>query len=197
MPQGEILLVVIGILLALQVNNWNEKRKELSFEMTLLQELDNALAGDSNLIAMFFEPRMDWKEAAVENFLTYVGEQRTMDEERFIQLYGDLKIDFSYRFNSGPYETIKSAGVDRITNDSLRSELTRIYGVSLPAFKFFIEVVYNNNQPLISQLEQEFIGVSVTKDDIGDWDLNYVSLVNDVLNNPSFLRVLAYERESC
>ena len=33
---GEILLVVIGILIALQVNNWNENRKQdVNFKVTL------------------------------------------------------------------------------------------------------------------------------------------------------------------
>ena len=40
---GEILLVVIGILIALQVNNWNEERKlnllEVSYYESLLQDL--------------------------------------------------------------------------------------------------------------------------------------------------------------
>ena len=31
---GEIILVVIGILIALQVNNWNEKRKDIKMEKT-------------------------------------------------------------------------------------------------------------------------------------------------------------------
>ena len=29
---GEVVLVMVGILLALQVNNWNEDRKETKFE---------------------------------------------------------------------------------------------------------------------------------------------------------------------
>ena len=33
---GEILLVMIGILLALQVNNWNEQRKAEEKELKLL-----------------------------------------------------------------------------------------------------------------------------------------------------------------
>lgn len=33
---GEIILVVIGILLALQVDNWNEERKTRTEEQTLL-----------------------------------------------------------------------------------------------------------------------------------------------------------------
>jgi hypothetical protein len=36
---GEILLVMIGILLALQVNNWNEYRKDRIKEQTVLQQL--------------------------------------------------------------------------------------------------------------------------------------------------------------
>ena len=36
---GEIVLVMIGILLALQVNNWNESRKETAQEKILLQQL--------------------------------------------------------------------------------------------------------------------------------------------------------------
>jgi hypothetical protein len=36
---GEIVLVVIGILIALQINNWNESRKERSKEQKILIEL--------------------------------------------------------------------------------------------------------------------------------------------------------------
>jgi len=36
---GEIVLVVIGILIALQINNWNEGRKERIIEQKTLHEL--------------------------------------------------------------------------------------------------------------------------------------------------------------
>ncbi|MGB5431159.1 DUF6090 family protein, partial [Eudoraea sp.] len=36
---GEIVLVMIGILLALQVNNWNEGRKLVEREITLLNNI--------------------------------------------------------------------------------------------------------------------------------------------------------------
>ena len=36
---GEIILVVIGILIALQINNWNEAKKDRSTEVKLLKEL--------------------------------------------------------------------------------------------------------------------------------------------------------------
>ena len=36
---GEIVLVVIGILIALQINNWNENRKEKQQEKAILYQL--------------------------------------------------------------------------------------------------------------------------------------------------------------
>ena len=40
---GEILLVVIGILIALQVDNWNEKRKLRAVQQELLEDLRDDL----------------------------------------------------------------------------------------------------------------------------------------------------------
>ena len=40
---GEIALVVIGILIALQINNWNEWRKDREEEEKLLYEISNNL----------------------------------------------------------------------------------------------------------------------------------------------------------
>ena len=43
---GEILLVMIGILLALQVNNWNEERKNNSIRKSYLENLKVDLKKD-------------------------------------------------------------------------------------------------------------------------------------------------------
>jgi hypothetical protein len=40
---GEIILVVIGILIALSINNWNENRKNSNEEIAILQSLDKNL----------------------------------------------------------------------------------------------------------------------------------------------------------
>ena len=43
---GEIALVVIGILIALQINNWNEARKNKIVEIEILKNLKNAFESD-------------------------------------------------------------------------------------------------------------------------------------------------------
>ena len=43
---GEIILVVVGILLALQIDNWNQNRKDLLEAEGLFQELEVSLQKD-------------------------------------------------------------------------------------------------------------------------------------------------------
>lgn len=49
---GEIILVVIGILIALQINNWNEKRKHKKAEMEFLSGIKNDLQEDKKYIQL-------------------------------------------------------------------------------------------------------------------------------------------------
>ena len=48
---GEIVLVVVGILIALQINTWNEERKNKSLEYLILTELKKNIDFDLKEIA--------------------------------------------------------------------------------------------------------------------------------------------------
>ena len=52
---GEILLVMIGILLALQVNTWNQKLSKARLETSYLKRLQNDLKKDSSRLNAHFE----------------------------------------------------------------------------------------------------------------------------------------------
>ena len=66
---GEILLVVIGILIALQVNNWNEKRKQDAEFKVTLEQIYNALKFDVD----DFKSQMETLDIAIStiDFLLY------------------------------------------------------------------------------------------------------------------------------
>ena len=51
---GEIILVVIGILIALQINNWNENRKAKTSEVVLVKQL----LEDAKTDSIFFNDRI-------------------------------------------------------------------------------------------------------------------------------------------
>lgn len=68
---GEIVLVVIGILIALQINNWNENRKDRIEETNILANLIEDLKAD---IHGYYES-IDWlksRQAHVDSVLMYL-----------------------------------------------------------------------------------------------------------------------------
>jgi hypothetical protein len=191
---GEIVLVVIGILIALQINNRNELRKIERFELSMLVELETALEGDSAIVVDFFEPRMDIKEAAIDSFFSAMLEDRSFSKDEFFSIYGNMNVEFEYRFNRGPYETIKSKGLDVITNDSLRTAITATYERILPAYKFFIDIAKDENIQLLQSLEREFTNREILTHN-RERHLHVVPSVNNLYQNQAFLQVLAIEQD--
>ncbi|MCK0180637.1 DUF6090 family protein, partial [Flavobacteriaceae bacterium S0862] len=62
---GEIVLVVIGILMALQINNWNENRKDETRRKLLLNNLKIDLEQDLRRLATiddFLEDRKNYSK---------------------------------------------------------------------------------------------------------------------------------------
>ena len=60
---GEIILVVIGILIALQINNANENRKKRQVELSYLERLAIDLRENENLWSEFHDLKQKQKEA--------------------------------------------------------------------------------------------------------------------------------------
>ncbi len=61
---GEIVLVVIGILIALQINNWNEERKERKQERKILNELLTSLEQNYNMMLSDSINRSKWNRSS-------------------------------------------------------------------------------------------------------------------------------------
>jgi hypothetical protein len=130
---GEILLIVIGILIALQVSNWNTNRTKKHKEIVLLKEIEKNLQFHlENEIIPAIKITKDKIEAyrlfkvAVKNYPNGITRD-SIDNLLFtwMQPY-DLEI------NVVPFENLKSVGVDLISNDNLRNEISHIYGYSIP-----------------------------------------------------------------
>jgi hypothetical protein len=134
---GEIILVVIGILIALQVNNLNEKRKANDFEVKILKEIRNNLQTDLKEIREDLTLMVEISKACldVKNHLATL--EKPTDSLSISSSI--LRVSPHFRpINSG-YELLQSRGVGLITNDSLRNAISYQYGMLYPYYKTYEE----------------------------------------------------------
>jgi hypothetical protein len=80
---GEIILVVIGILIALQINNWNENRKQNKTEKEFITSVKNDLKQDKAFIQLIIgqlEPRIEaYKTLNNELVNLYQNDRKSLD----------------------------------------------------------------------------------------------------------------------
>jgi hypothetical protein len=126
---GEILLVVIGILIALQVDSWNESRKEADLEKDLLMGLRNDLEDDIEQIeGRVNESHLDL-QLTIRRFDS-VSRQQKLDLKYLDSLFYNRCIRPRNTFfpQSGTYQSIINNGTSNIIrNDYLFKGIQRIY----------------------------------------------------------------------
>ncbi len=122
---GEIVLVVIGILIALQINNWNEDRKERITEQKILKELliDFEISKADLLNDLKHNKKYLKIAEQIKEHLHYKRQYTDSIDEMLMQASSITQ--FTPR-TSG-YENLKSVGLSIITNDSLRKEITNVF----------------------------------------------------------------------
>ncbi len=121
---GEIILVVIGILIALQLNNLNENRKNSAFEKEILIQIQENLKND---IKALTEVEMNFN-AAITSTNKILNEEVSQNIEDSIHVWLGAIIQFD-RFQplTNAYEVLKSNGFDKVSNKQLRFLLGRYY----------------------------------------------------------------------
>ena len=122
---GEIILVVIGILIALSLNNWKEARKETLQEVKILKQLSADLfdnQGEAESILSEVKTRL----RSSDSILLYINEKRKLNDSLGKYFTG---IRYTSFFNSAntAYKYIQSEGMNIVSNDSLRTRLTMMY----------------------------------------------------------------------
>jgi hypothetical protein len=135
---GEILLVVIGILIALQVNDWAEARKKKRFLNYSLSQIHQDLESDLELIYRGIEPRLQRKEQGVKDLYDLMLEGSNSDDDTFHAAYRSMSQWFYLTSADGSYQSLQQKGLDIIPNRLLRAELFDFYEKTIPRNREFI-----------------------------------------------------------
>ena len=138
---GEIFLVVIGILIALQINTWNQNNQIKQKEFKSLSELQTNLLTNIAEIESFEEDQKD-----IINRISKILEYTSGD----IKYHDSLETYFvgiswleQINLVSSTYETLKSNGLDIISSDSIRLNIINLH-----------EVIYAQSKDLIKNVGQ-------------------------------------------
>lgn len=121
---GEIVLVVIGILIALQINNWNENRKDLAKEKAILKAIHNEFIQNRTQLdsALYYHKKsLKYTNKLVSMFPINVKKVNLDSVSKYA--FSTLS-QFTYNPSQGSIKAIISTSTfDLIQNDSLRTLL--------------------------------------------------------------------------
>lgn len=193
---GEIVLVVIGILIALYINNWNEDKRDARFERKMLLEVKKTMEQD--LIELeFYKNRNASKKSGIQALLKITATGKQVPDSTLLKLYNRMIMGFNIVSNRGAYETIKTIGLDKISNDSVRTFLAVIYDVELPRIARSFEKFGDNTVDALEMKrlhEMLWTRKQIQLDD-GTWKLISVPKTERILESQEFLDRIKIEQD--
>lgn len=151
---GEILLVVIGILIALQVNNWNQERISRDKEKVYLKEIRASLEkdlADQNRVFHFNQKKME----LIFQIVSEMGKEKSKTEH-MLYLFGILNQEpegslVNYEVfvpNRAAFDNmLSSENIGIIQDNQIRSKLSEYYRG---------EIVDTGTQERVKQIVRKF-----------------------------------------
>lgn len=141
---GEIILIVIGILIALQINNWNQNRKDKIAESHILQEIKGSISTDIKQLKSRIELAKEDIHSAnillnhIENNVPY---NDSLNKHYWVITTTKNKI-FTPQISA--YKVLESKGVDLISNDQLKKQILDLYNIEYPTLEYEYENYHQN-----------------------------------------------------
>lgn len=124
---GEIILVVIGILIAVQINSWNEHVKEKKEELRILSKLEIDLQSDIIQLDKHIK-NAQFRQQQIDSIYLALDTPDKYPVEQFAYWHLGIAFEDFFSVNSGTYdESLSSATLKLIQNDSLREQVFDYY----------------------------------------------------------------------
>jgi Family of unknown function (DUF6090) len=125
---GEIILVVIGILIALSINNWNEIRKQSKSEKEFITSVKNDLKQDKAFIQLIVEiikPRLEAYKALNSDLANLYNNDRKSLDSIFHHYFKSQRTFYPI---SGSYESAVSGNqITVFRNKELIQKIIKLY----------------------------------------------------------------------
>ena len=173
---GEVFLVMIGILLALQVNNWNNVRQERIIEKELLNGLYESVKNNQSILEQGLR---SWNSTirgieiiygAMEKDIPYHDSMQIHFKEAHRSRGNNLNgLDFS------GYKALENQGYDILRNKTVRKSMISLFESTLPGLGATNEQVDFSN----SGFHTEYIVRNFISSKNSEYPLDYTRVMND------------------
>lgn len=154
---GEIILVVIGILIALQINNWNEDRKseakKQDYYVQLLDDLNNDIVSVQNTIKEFSYHQKKYKD-----YLSLYDNEGLTPVKAYEQISKLSLISTPPIFNTNTIEALQNSGDIGLIPPFIRNKLMtlrRLQNLTIQRFE-----VTDSGQRSITQKLSSLLGAT-------------------------------------
>jgi len=128
---ADFVVIVLGILVALSMDNWNTERQRKKEEIQFLKEVRKTLEKDLNdaqINILYHQTSINGIDSLFHAFDNHAPYSESM-----IPYFSGLLSTMIFLQTEGPLNVLQSKGFDLISNDSIRSQLIRLYGMYYPA----------------------------------------------------------------
>jgi len=178
---GEIVLVVIGILIAVQINNWNNHKQQVQREIIYLKEIFISLNSD---LKNEIKPAIKSLENSVMLYsllnLNFYESSNKISSDSLRVLITGVSINWHLLLKTVAFENIESIGIDLISNDKLRVKISEMYGFH---YKYLIGSQEKYSTHFIEQWQPAW-------DEVTDnWDKGTIKTIGEmeaIRNNTKF-----------
>ncbi len=177
---GEIILVVIGILIALQINNWNDAKREKNELNQYLAKISNNVALDIKNLKDIKARRQETNKACQQALINFQNDEYNL----FVNMNAaSVFIDFYFSPNQSGYEALKNSSylgkINGTRVDGLIDTYNTIVNKTIKEEISYFTFVENMEVMWTAKFDMsEFISLYMTQN-----RLNYEELDGNLKNN--------------
>ena len=174
---GEVTLVMIGILLAFQANQWKENKAERELEIKLITEINNGLKSD------LIDVKINhvWQKRILNNqykVIDWLLNDKELNDSVSYQFSMATKRT-SFMVSSAPFESLKEFGLNKISNNSIKHKIIRLYDVLYPTYEKVLNYYYMHDDKLFEAGINYFNEWNISPDAITTKPKNIMALKAD------------------
>lgn len=157
----EIVLVVIGILIALSINNWNTNRLNSKREIVILNNLIKDLKLELKNLEGHKAAQYIWINSGAEVLKNYTNNDMFLVDDKLLGHMNDLMIRANFIPNFTTFQTLEGTGnINLIENKTLKEKIIVYYN----SISSFSENTKINNRTLVDELiNQKLINLTFFK----------------------------------